>query len=98
MPSYIPAKLRLVEIVRPGEISQIKIFNPNFETKEKTSHTKWTLYIKIWNICHYNIIIRLKFMKYDLFFHKFGLNTLIWEISPGLFKLSMPELSGHACN
>ena len=24
-------------------------------------------------------------MQYDLLFHKFGKNTLIWEISPGLF-------------
>ena len=39
--------------------------------------------IKIRVICLY--IISLKFMKYGLFFYKFGINFLIWEISPWLF-------------
>ena len=47
----------------------------------KTSHMTWTLYIKIWAICLYNLYIKYQVHVIWLVFYKFGLNIFPWGIS-----------------
>ena len=71
---------------RPGEISQFVMFNPNLKKKNST----WTLNIKIWVICLYNLCNTLKVHVVWLFYYKFGLNIMI---SPGLFIILINQPS-----
>ena len=63
--------LNILSRKRPGEISQIIMYNPNLK-----SHTTGNLNIKkLYAFVTY--LIRSKFMQYDLFLYKFGLNIMI---------------------
>ena len=54
-------------------------------TFEETSHTTWTLNLKIQFLCLYNSYNKFKVQVVRLFFYKFRLNILILKISPRLF-------------
>ena len=66
---------------RPGEIAQGKMFNPNFKWN-KTCYMNFNLIIEV--IKAYNSHFLSKVHVVWLFFYKFWLNNLIWEISPSL--------------
>ena len=68
---------------RQEEISQVKMFNPNF--KKKTSHTTWTLCIKF---KLYAFITYIKSSCSMTFFYKFVLNNFTWEIYSCLLHIT----------
>ena len=72
---------------RPGEISEIIMFYPNFnERLNRKSHIIWTLIVLNKLQGHTTRIFMLKVHVVWLALNKFGLNIMIWEISPGLFR------------
>ena len=73
-----------------------KICDPSLvqpELLKKSSHTRWTINIKIRVICLYNLYNKFKlhvqYVVWFFFFRKFELKCLIWEISSSLLIYSI---------
>ena len=63
------------------------------QTYRKTSHTTWTLNIKMRVICHNNSYNKFKVQVVWLVFYKFRFNIVIWKISLRLLVLMLMAFS-----